>query len=253
MDAQTVACNALISYNGRKDRLDKFRHAWVAAAGKHSPQELAYVVHNSLQEGERQEFLAALLKLVALQQALGKALLVEVKQHPEQTARSAVARVASSSGTARTSLRLGAGPGVRISASFWERARRNPQRTQQQKGGRRRVMDRPELITFVREFLMRRSKETSRFCRTKAKHRKATHKYGPLWEMFWSSWRGGGVNSRKPGPTALARAPGFNPEAGPGPRAQSTAGSKPGPGLRFFPKRTAARKWSKAICSDKQI
>ena len=118
LDEKTVACSALLSYNGRKDHLDKLHHAWEAAAGKHSPQELAYVVHNSLQEGERQEFLAALLKLAAPQQALEKALLVEVQQHPEQTAHSALARAASSSDTARTSLRLGAGPGVRISASF---------------------------------------------------------------------------------------------------------------------------------------
>jgi hypothetical protein len=171
-----TACSTL-SYNGRKERTNKFRAAWETAAGKPCLEEFAYVVHHALQEGERREFFKTLQKMTAAQQALERALPAEVQQHPEQTGRSAISRAAASSGAARTSLRPGAGPGVRISSSFWERVRRNPQRTQKQKCGRKNVADRPELIVLVWEFLMRHSKDTARFCRTRAERQEAEDKF----------------------------------------------------------------------------
>jgi hypothetical protein len=232
VSAHMPPCSSLSSWAGRQKRLDPFRSAWDAAAGTRSAEELAYVVHHALPEDEKKEFFAALQKLAAPQQALEKALYEEVQQHPEQTARSALARAASHSGVARKTLRPGAGAGVRISAKFMKKAQQQPQRGQSQQGGRKRMLDRPELITLVRDFLRKHSKETERFCRTKARHRKAMVRY-TLHDMVFYWW---GVGPKVGGHAW---------RAGPKPR---PAQAEARPGKAKFPKPDGGRK---AAISDK--
>jgi len=118
------------------------------------------VLFNALAPEMQGEFQAAFEKLSAPH--------LVAQRHPEQTARSALARAAQGTSQARTSLRS-CGLGVRISDKFWKKAKERPQTSQKQAGGRERVLDRPELINLTEHH----SKETSRYCRTKARHQNA--------------------------------------------------------------------------------
>ena len=77
------------------------------------------------------------------------------------------------------------GLGTRISPAFWKKAQDKPQAAQKQAGGRKRVIDRPELIELVRAFLMKHRKDTSRFAeqRLDARRRSAL--------ILLRVWRGG--------------------------------------------------------------
>ena len=170
-DSSGTPCSKLRSYNGRAERLQKVRSALLVGAGGKCPTELANVVYHTLGATEIEEFQRAFEKLASPQQALERAFLQEAASHPNQTARSAVARAADAAGQSLNSVskRLG----LRISGRFLSRAKERPQGSQRQQGGRKKVISCAEVTASVRELLMKHSKETSRYCRTKARHQKA--------------------------------------------------------------------------------
>ena len=194
--AQAIVCSKL-SFNGRKDRAKKLGAALDAASGDGSVEEKADAVLQSLREDERGAFLDAFKRLAAPKQEVERALLQEVLANPEQTGRSALARAAESAGAGRRSLHH-AGAGLRISGKFWRRAVLHPQRVQKQQGGRPMVVNNPVLRPLVKEFLVKHSKETSRFCRTKAVHRKAARAHMVIRAQGGRAW-GRGVYPTGPG------------------------------------------------------
>ena len=98
---------------------------------------------------------------------MGQALLLhEVAAHPDQTARSAAARVVGrfSSGVHVFRDRMC----LRLSPKQPAAARVTPRATRARRGGRAAVVGNPVLTAFVARFLLKHSKETSCLRRTKA-------------------------------------------------------------------------------------
>jgi hypothetical protein len=128
--SKAIAYSALVSRNGRRDREEKLRGALETAAGLNSAEEMACAVFHTLCGDEREQFQVAFQKLAASKQAVGLALLREAHQHPEQTARSALARAAEAAGQEGHLLRApgqASQTGIRISPLFWKKAVRKPQ------------------------------------------------------------------------------------------------------------------------------
>ena len=100
--------------------------------------------------------------------ALADAVLEEASQRPGQTAHSAVVRAAVKANVLQNTLRKRYNnrvpPKFRRAATLCLR-----KVLRQDTGGRPRKVDNAALTSLVRGFLLRHSKETSRFCRTKKK------------------------------------------------------------------------------------
>ena len=122
---------------------------------------------------------------------MGQALLLhEVASHPDQTARSAAARVAGrfSSGVHVFRDRMC----LRLSPKQLAAARVTPRATRARRGGRAAVVGNPVLTAFVARLLSKHSKETSRLRRTKVCHGQNVTRE----ELAWYYEKGGGCTER---------------------------------------------------------
>ena len=98
----------------------------------------------------------------------GDAVTAASREEPEQTSVSLVARAAQKLGWGQKKLKKQFG--VRVSRAQFRRAHEGPLKRKPAAGGRLRKIDSPRLTKVVRKFLLKHSKETSRFCRTKRRH-----------------------------------------------------------------------------------
>ena len=137
---------------------------------------MARAIFGALETDQRAELVEALARMTnpadASHAALADAVLEEASQHPGQTAHSAVARAAIKANVPQNILRKRYNN--RVSPNFGRAATLCLRKVlRQDTGGRPRKVDNAALTSLVRGFLLRHSKETSRFCRTKKKHQKA--------------------------------------------------------------------------------
>ena len=99
-------------------------------------------------------------------------LAAEVTRAPCQIAASALARASQSVGWSKKTLRHKLK--VPIGRQLWRGVKRAPVQVQKREGaGRPNVADKRLLAEQVTKFLLQHSRETSRFCHTKPRHRKA--------------------------------------------------------------------------------